>query len=184
MSNHYARDWCILRCAPRHTLRLAETIAKAGIEAWAPSEVSRPRVPGRRARITLRDPILPRFVFADAARLLDLLALSHKPLAGFSLLSDGNHRYAVCADRALTPLRDEEAKRERKRLHNLQKQAKGKPLRLGQRVEMPKGAWEGLSGIVDRSDASKTRIDLGKFYVEVSTWLLANDGLDIEQAAA
>lgn len=172
-------EWVILRCAARQTLRIAEAMNAEGIAAWTPSEVSRPKIPKRRARITLREAILPRFVFADAARLVELLALSHEPLAGFSLLRDGS-RYAVVRDEALNPLRDEEGRRERNRRRNLETP----PLRRGQRVALPKGAWEGLDGIVERSNGKTTKVDLGRFTVEVDTWLLANDGLEAGRQAA
>jgi hypothetical protein len=171
--------WVILRCSARQTLRIAEAVRGEGITAWTPSEVSRPKIPKRRARITLCQPILPRFVFADAARLLELLAMSHRPLAGFTLMADG-HRYAVVRDEALGQLRVEESRRERQRLRGL----KSQPLQRGKRVSMPKGAWEGLSGIVERSDGRTTKVDLGRFSVEVDTWLLARDGLDAELLAA
>jgi hypothetical protein len=49
---------------------------------------------------------------------------------------------------------------------------------------MPKGAWEGLSGTVERSSGKVTRIDLGRFSVDVDTWLLTNDAVDSRDMAA
>lgn len=164
------RHWLILRCSARLTLRIAEEINADGIAAWTPSEVMRPKIPKRRARVTLCQPILPRFVFADASRLLDLLAMSHKPFAGFTLMVDGA-RYALVRDEALNPLRTEEGKRERNRLRNIQVA----PLAHGRRVAMPKGAWEGLSGIVEKSNGKVTKVDLGRFSIEIDTWLLAEN---------
>jgi hypothetical protein len=174
-----AEKWVILRCATRQTLRLAEAVRGEGVEAWTPTEVSRPKIPKRRARITLCEPILPRFVFADASCLLELLSMSHRPLAGFSVLCDGS-RYAVVKDKALDPLRVEENRRERQRLRNL----KAQPFPRGKRVAMPKGAWEGLTGIVERSTGKVTKVDLGRFTVDIDTWLLASNGLEAEQMAA
>lgn len=171
--------WVILRCSARLTLRVAEAVNGEGIAAWTPSEVSRPRIPKRRARVTLCRPILPRFVFADASRLLELLAMSHRPLAGFTLMADGL-RYAVVADGALHALRKEEGRRERNRLRN----GKSQPLARGKRVAMPKGAWEGLTGIVERSNGKVTKVDLGRFSVEIDTWLLARDSVEAGQMAA
>jgi hypothetical protein len=49
---------------------------------------------------------------------------------------------------------------------------------------MPKGAWEGLSGTVERSSGKVTRIDLGRFSVDVDTWLLTKDAIDDGRIAA
>jgi hypothetical protein len=173
------RRGVILRGPARYTLRLAEAVRAEGITAWAPTEVARPKVPKRRARLTLCEPILPRFVFADAARLLDLLAMSHRPLAVFSVISEAG-RYPAIPDSALEPLRVEEGRREWNRIRNV----KGRPLPRGTRVAMPKGAWEGLSGTVERSSGKVTRIDLGRFSVDVDTWLLTNDAVDSRDMAA
>lgn len=182
--------WCILRTSARSTLRLAEAIRKEGIEAWTPSEVSKPRIPKRRARITLQEPILPRFVFADASRLADVLALSHRPFSGFTVMKLGAG-HAVARESSLKWLREEEAERERKRLIAIDKEKRearrksGSPLDIGSLVEMPKGgSWEGLSGVVERSDNRRTVIDLGRYSVEVETWQLANDVLSAEAMAA
>jgi hypothetical protein len=112
-----AEKWVILRCATRQTLRLAEAVRGEGVEAWTPTEVSRPKIPKRRARITLCEPILPRFVFADASCLLELLSMSHRPLAGFSVLCDGS-RYVVVKDNALDDSKAGKAKREDWELSN------------------------------------------------------------------
>jgi hypothetical protein len=171
--------WVILRTGSLQTLRLAEAINREGIAAWTPSQVARPRLPRRRCRVTLRKPLLPRFVFADASRLLELLELSHKPLAAFSVMSNGDDRYAVVHDAALEPLRWEEGQCERSRLRSVG----SKPLKPGRRVALPRGAWEGLTGIVERSSRKITRIDLGRISVEVETWLLGNDDLEEARAA-
>ena len=174
-----ADKWVILRCSARLTLRVAEAVRSEGIEAWTPTEVLRPKIPKRRARVTLCEPILPRFVFADAERLLELLAMSHRPLATFTVMCDGT-RYAAVKDAALNALRVEEARRERQRLRN----AKAQPLQRGRRVAMPKGAWEGLTGIVERSNEKVTKVDLGRFTVDVDTWLLVANSLEDERKAA
>lgn len=169
-------SWCILRTSARHTVRLAETIAKEGVEAWTPTVVSRPNLPKRRARVTLREPILPRFVFASADSLPQLLALSHAPLAGFTILRHGE-RIAIVAEASLGPLRKHEDALERARLLSLRKAEKRDPLPIGAEVLVPGDAWRGLKGTVVRSDSNKTVIALGKWSVEVETWQVPDDSV-------
>jgi hypothetical protein len=169
-------DWCILRTTARNTLRLAETVNGAGIEAWTPSVVSKPGIPRRRARVTLREPLLPRFVFADLGRLADLLALSHTPLAGFSILRSGQG-YARVRDYKLGPLRKQEDDRERARLRDIRRSQKPNPLPIGKIVPMPEGPWSGLSGAVVTSSSKTTTISLGRFNIEIETWQLPSDGV-------
>ena len=65
--------WCILRTGGPRTLRLAESLGKAGIEAWTPRRTYKRPVPGAKPRLDgvrpmqeLDTPILPTFVFVRA----------------------------------------------------------------------------------------------------------------------
>lgn len=115
-------DWCILRTGGPRTLRLAESLVKAGVEAWTPRCKFRRPVPGakpaadgRRPTQDLDAPILPTFVFARAPHVVAVeqlerdqanphVASAHPP---FSIL---RYRGAVpfVADREVAGLQDAE----------------------------------------------------------------------------
>jgi len=167
-----------LRTSGRHTLRLAETLAKDGFGAWSPAETRQVRVPRKNARRELRVPILPSFVFAPASHLIDLLELAElpvKPRRGAGLLEPAhvsfsvmhlNDRIPVVSDRDLANLRRLEERRAPKR-----RAAYSFPRNAQARVN--DGLFGGLTGVVVRSTPAKTWIQFGGgFPVELPTLLL------------
>lgn len=160
-------DWCILRTASRSTLRLAESLAEEGYEAWTPIETVKPNAPaqGQRPRREKVDPdglvtraMLPSFVFAKADRERDLLTLSRSPSMTYLIWDRDKRRMVVrghpffrlfhdaegvakVPDRALAPLRNI-AQRRRKPRGVMPTWA------VGDRVKLTEGCFGGLSGEV------------------------------------
>lgn len=173
-------DWCILRTAGRSTLGLAESLAKDGFEVWTPVETRSVRVPKMNAKREVRLPIMPSYIFARRAHLVDLLQLAAMPVksrrgaglmdpahASFSVLHAFG-RIPLVAERHLAELRKTEAKRTpRKRAtYSFPRDASAR---------VTGGNFGGLTGIVDRSNPSKTRLIIGGFPVEIPTTMLEMD---------
>lgn len=183
-------DWCILRCSGRHTLGLAESLAKDGYEVWTPVETRKVRIPRANVRREVRLPIMPSYVFARLHHLVDLLQLADlpvKPRRGAGLREPAHvdfsvlhafGRIPIVADHHLTALRGLEAK-----LTPIKRAAYSFPRNAEARVDG--GAFGGLVGVVVRSSPTKTvlRFD-GGFPVEIPTSLLRRDALQDDQEAA
>jgi transcription antitermination factor NusG len=182
-------DWCILRCSGRHTMGLAESLAKDGFDVWTPIETVTIRAGRSRKRVEQRRPIMPSYVFARAGNLVDLLQLAAMPLkprrgaglreaahASFSVLHAFG-RIPLVADRHLVELRRLEAKRT-----PIKRAAYSFPRNAQTRVNG--GAFGGLVGVVVRSTPTKTVLALeGSFTVEIPTTMLeVSEGM-LEMAA-
>lgn len=109
--------WCILRTSGGRTLALAASLNAAGLEAWTPvrtfkrqKQGSRLRLDGRRITVEIDAPILPTFVFARAAHLLDLEAAASDPTNEHPPFSVFHHagRIPLVADREVAGLQEAE----------------------------------------------------------------------------
>lgn len=174
-------NWCILRTSGRHTLTLAESLAKDGFEVWTPVETRRIRIPRANARRDVTLPIMPSYVFARVAHLVDLLELAAmpvKPRRGKGLREPAHADFSVLhafgkiplvADRHLTELRRLEAKRT-----PVKRAAYSFPRNATARVDG--GIFGGMVGVVVRSTPSNTVLCFnGGFPVEIPTSLLELD---------
>lgn len=111
-----ADRWCIARTSPAQTLRLAATLADAGVVAWTPRRTVKRAAPGARRRyvtgqrrimIEVEQPILPGIVFVRGDFLDDLVAiaaLTFGPHPAFTILQLGP-RAAAVRDHQLQGLR-------------------------------------------------------------------------------
>lgn len=86
--NGAGQRWCILRTSGSRTLALADSLTKAGMEAWTPRRTFKrvkagvkPQANGQRPTVEIDAPILPTFVFAREA---DLSALASAAIAEIS----------------------------------------------------------------------------------------------------
>lgn len=159
--------WCILRCAGRHTLPLAASLAADGFEAWAPARACKVRKPRWQVHRDVRLPLMAGFVFAGARRLPDLLELAATPSAhrDFSVFHYLD-RIPLVADRDLEPLRElETAAPTPAELANI--------FRPGERVLVTGGIFGGMGGIVERSDGTYTLVRFGtRMRVKINTFIL------------
>lgn len=176
-------DWIILRTSSRSTLRLAKQLTDIGIEAWSPSKVRNGKIPHRRARLPLREPILASFVFARAAnanRLIGLELFNHS-LPSFSLFRHDN-RVPLVADRELETLRTVEAREDMLAKRRARKQWRPD---LGQTVRVSDGAAAGLEGTVESLKGGFAVVSFGgKLSMKIAAFLLEDDGVSEPQRIA
>jgi hypothetical protein len=112
-----SQRWCILRTSGSRTLALADSLTKAGFEAWSPRKTLRRakagvkwRADGTRPMVELDAAILPTFVFARARDLQTLARVACAditPHPAFSIFRHGG-RYPEIADSSVRGLQDAE----------------------------------------------------------------------------
>jgi hypothetical protein len=142
--------WCVLRTSGRSTMRLADSLAAIGIEAWTPREVASVRRGFRaRKRVDVDQAMLPSFVFADA-RWVDVLAMIAvdpvSPHPAFSLFRHLD-RYPLVNNAGLGPLRRLEQSRRTQRALR----AKANLHAKGDRVKLTEGSFAGMHGVVEQA---------------------------------
>lgn len=176
-------DWIILRTSGRSTMRLAETLAEDGYEAWTPIETRNIRIPRANVRRTVKLPIMPSYVFARAAHLIDLIqlaAMKPKPRRQFPLPSHADFsvmhyhdRIPVIADHHLQSLRTIEAKRTPKQ------KAEPLPKGISVRVKIEGGSYAGMKGKIERSNEGWSLVCIdNRLTVKILTSLLVPDELE------
>jgi transcription antitermination factor NusG len=174
----FEMSWIILRTSGRSTMRLAETLSCASIEAWTPIETRTIRIPRANVRRTVKLPIMPSYVFARANHLFDLIELSGNSVGthpDFSVMHY-HDRIPVIADHHLQGLRTIEAKRTPRK--------KSAPLTpgLSVRVKTEGGSFAGMKGRVERSNEGNTLVCFdGRLTVKISTSLLLPDEVGMER---
>lgn len=152
--------WCILRTSGRFTLRLAESLAADGIEAWTPTVTRRVTVPRMNAKRDVVLPLLPGFVFARSRHLWSLVDRSEDPRQsiGFSVFRH-LERYPVIRDRQLDPLRNEERRSVPK--DRMQVYSEGEEVLVLPIADGAASVFGGMSGSVLRSNEKKTLVLMG-----------------------
>ena len=177
-----AERWCILRTSARNTVQLVDELESDGFDVWTPIEIEEKRVGKSRDRLERCQALMPSFVFGAERDVSNLLRLSANPLKRCSEFSvyHARDRVPLIADRNLGPLRDREAsgmlQRDRVKREVLRRKAQSLP--IGHMVNMPDGAFGGLSGVVMRSRGPKTTVSLnGQMEIEVDTFLLLSDAI-------
>jgi hypothetical protein len=109
--------WCILRTSGGRTLALADSLTRAGFEAWSPRKTLKrakpgvkPRLDGTRPTVEVDTPILPTFVFArarDLGVLAQVACADITPHPAFSIFRHGG-RYPEIASASVAGLQDAE----------------------------------------------------------------------------
>lgn len=150
-------DWCILRTASRQTLPLTKALSDEGFCTWTPTEIQQRRARRDYPRETVTVALMPSIVFADYARLTDLIRLARagmqyqvwdaalrrmvvRGMPHFRVLRDADH-YARVRDVELAGLR----RAEKLRLTMV----KAATIKAGDNVRVLGGAAEGLRGTVE-----------------------------------
>lgn len=174
------RDWIILCCKGANTLRLAQSLAWAGIEAWSPAETLTEREGEQRSRRFKRIPIMARYVFARAEHEHELLAIREAPTNPHPAFWFLRHLGEIrpIPDAILDPLRVAEQK--------------GRPItqarqwKKGDRVRYPAAGFEGLVGTVERRRGQSVWVDFPgmPWLAETSAFLLLEDGAEHHARAA
>lgn len=156
--------WCILRCAGRATFRLAGSLANKGYETWAPQRIKRTRIPKLNIRTDVPVPLLPSYVFAKANRLPELLELSKINFPQFFVMRCSD-KLPLIADRDLDGLRTLETRPRPPKTDFA--------FKATAHVKMDDGAFGGMVGCVERSDARYTLVCFDdKYTVKIATRLL------------
>lgn len=166
--------WCILRTNGRRTLRLADSLNAAGIEAWTPIVTHKRRLSRIHMGVQQVDgPMLPSFVFARARHVQDLLrclSMPTNPHPAFTIFLHGG-RAPVIADREIDRLRraEDEAK----------PRARRRTVAIGAKISPTEGPFAGLTGVVEEVQGKDAVIHFGgAMRFKISAWLLAQDTVD------
>lgn len=178
-------EWIILRCAGKSTLALASSLAEDGFQVWTPAKTVMLRKPRMNVRRQVRLPIVPSFVFAGEQHVVDLLqlaALPVKPRRGAGGRLPAHRDFSVfhfqdeipvIADAALEPLREAE--------RDAVPRKKRSRFAGGETVRVTRGSFEGMTGVVERSDDRDAQVWLslfGRHYrTKIPTSLLKLDEL-------
>lgn len=172
--------WCILRTSGAATLRLADSLARAQYEAWAPREQLPKRKGRERVRRTTELAIMPTYVFARAVHLVDLLELSQSPASPHPDFAVFRHlgRFPLIADETLGPLRVAE-----RRKLPFDQVAK---FTQGELVKVFEGGFAGLSGVVELTRGQFTMVAFPGFPmpIKIKTLLLLSDIPQVQRRAA
>ena len=151
--------WCVLRCAGRMTLGLAETLETEGFTVWTPAELE--RFPGKRARRMV--PLMPTFIFAAARHLWTLVEMADAPGSDFSVFRYLD-RFPVIADEDLKGLREAE--------NEAVPKAERPAYAKGEFVQATDGAYSGLPGTIIRCRGGDALVLFGWQKVKISTFIL------------
>lgn len=158
-------DWIILRTKGGKTLALAQSLGRAGLSVWTPIQLTRRRLPKRRAVEEQSAPLLPTYVFARARHIVDLLEAAEDPMSAhpeFSVFHyDG--RIPLIADDDLRGLRLSERKSV--------PPAKQRVFKAGEEVKVSDGPFAGMSGVVEQ-DGKFVLVAFGRMEVRIARFLL------------
>lgn len=171
--------WCILTTAGPRTLPLAHALAAAGMTAWTPSRMERKAGRGKQRDhvVQIETAITPTFVFVAAEHVADLLRIRSLPISpypAFRLMRHGD-RIPLVSNAGLASLR---AAEERFAQSLLKTTRRSVP--IGFTVRLKKGAFAGMTGIVEGGTDKEARVNFGSgFIVSIASYLL---GADVVQA--
>lgn len=175
--------WLVLTCSNAVTLRLAESLTEAGIEAWAPREIIVLRARRQHKREEIIGPLMAGFVFARTRHLHELLELAHSPAMLYQVWDAGQRKmvtkghphfrfFLINGQQRIIP---ERQLAELRRLDGLTRPKT--PLRkwsVGERIRLSDGAYAGLGGIVLSCSGEQTKVQIDGWNIcpTVSTRLL------------
>ena len=176
--------WCILRTSAGRTIPLAKSLADAGFVVWTPIAMVSRRIPRRTKREKREAPLMPTFVFADAAEINDLVRVLRDPISphpAFSIFHVGP-RVPVIADLEVAELRAAED-RARGRKTGLELQREQFP--IGCAVRIVEGVATGLEGeVVGHDGKSVIVIGNGRMRLKIATFMLRTDAVHKGKSSA
>jgi hypothetical protein len=167
--------WCILTTAGPRTLPLARALAAAGIAAWTPARMQRKVGRGKQRDqvVQVETAITPTFVFVAAEHLADLLrirALPVSPYPPFRLMRHGD-RIPLVNNAGLASLRAAE-----KRFAQSLLKTTRRKVAIGTAVRLNKGAFAGMTGVVEGGTHKEARVNFGSgFVVLIASYLIEED---------
>lgn len=182
------RSWCILRTAGRATLRLAKSLAEDGFECWTPKRAVTIRKPRWNVRKEVVLPLMPSFVFASREQMADLIGLAAQPRKEYRAFDEERGKwvthlhpdFSLFRHAGRIPIVEDcelgELRRAEQRAQPVRPAKRGAPLAAGTVVRVPSGSFQGMSGIVEKSDDRYTLVCFAtKMSVKISTFILQPD---------
>ncbi len=162
-------SWCILRTKGSSTLRLARSLADAGLNVWTPIEYQTRKSHRDGARTEVAISVMPTYVFAHATHLIDLLTEADAHFSAHPSFSVFRYadRFPLIRDKHLAGLRTIERKAA----------AENKPVVFprNEEVRVPDGPFQGLTGrVVEDSKGKHTLVAFPgcNFPIEFASWQL------------
>ena len=175
-------NWCILMTAGPRTLPLVRSLAEAGMRVWTPVRSERRTGRGKLRQVVtqVEVPLTSTFVFVGVEHLPDLLALRDAPTSqhpAFRLLRHQD-RIPVIHDAALNPLRAIED-----RFRQAALKAVRRKIEPGTKVRITKGAFAGMSGVVEGGTDKDAKVCFGNgFSVKIASYLFGTDVVQIKHS--
>lgn len=174
-----ATRWVILRTNTMRTLPLMRSLQAAGIEAWTPARTERRAGRGRqRKQVTQFDvAITPTFVFVPEVNLSELQRIRDLPASPHPSFRVLRHldRVPLVSEASLAPLRAAEQRFARSLLKSTRFRVEA-----GTSVRMKEGAFEGMTGIVERSGDRETVVNFGHgFVVSIASWIMGTNAVHL-----
>lgn len=157
--------WCILRMSSADTLALVESLTRADLEVWTPTDRFIARKPKTRAQFTKTAPLMPSYAFANVQHIAELLHLAMLPNSKhprFTLFRS-NGGFPLVADTGLNPLREEEARKHGIFERLMRRGKRGPKLAIGTNVRLPDGPFAGFTGTVREVQGQFTLVDTAIF---------------------
>ncbi len=153
--------WCILRMAPSRTMKVAESLARAGFEVWTPVENQVRRLPRSKVRQARQVMVMPTYLFARAHQIVDLLALSKAPGSPHPDFSVFRHhdRFPLIADESLNHLRMIEKRTAPKQRASI--------FTAGDEVKLTEGSFAGMNGVVETSKGQYSLVTFSGWAVPI-----------------
>lgn len=203
-----------MRTSPRHTMKLAQTLAEDGFEVWTPTETRKIRVPRMNIRRDVVLALMPSYIFARADQAASLILLADANTKALLRKAEArkSRDFRIGDVEKFTP--DELARILAAKTHEdfhvmkrpegiptvsdadllalRKEEAKRTPLpkaakafRKGEDVRVEGGSFGGMSGSVERSDRTHTLVCFnGRYVVKIPTTFLRDGTEDMDAIAA
>ncbi len=153
--------WCILRTSGPRTLAVAGSLKQSGLDAWTPVDMTIKRVGKARERHEKPVAIMPTYVFANALHLgylLDTAQAEDSPHPQFSVFHF-HDAIPLIEGRELSHLRHIE--------HKAAITRGAIRFTQGERVTVPDGGFQGLTGEVVKTGGKYTLVAFPGFRIPV-----------------
>lgn len=178
--------WCILRMAAADTIKLAKSLARAGLTVWTPIEQRIARTPRRRVQYEREIALMPTYIFARSEELETILSLAVMPQRDHARFSVFHCRGGVplVSDHDLAALRAEEDRMGQIYARAKRAGRKGPKIEAGSTVKLATGPFDGMSGIVEGQEGNFTLVSFEGFHepIKIASILLLDEEAETKAA--
>lgn len=177
-----ARNWIILRCSNASTLDLARSLQAEGIDVWTPLEIIGATRRYGKTKPAREAPLMPSFVFADAAATARLLGMSRSPSLTWRQWDSAKRRMVTrgIPHFRLFQIGDSIPTVPNAQLSHLQtidrkQRAMQQQVSPGDAFRFTSGGFEGLDGVVDAINGQNATVTIEGFPVALTMplWMVA-----------